>query len=30
MTHPIVVTDETFADAVERGDGLVVVDFWAS
>ena len=30
MAHPVVVTDKTFADAVERRDGLVVVDFWAS
>lgn len=23
------LTDDTFADAVERGEGLIVVDFWA-
>ena len=30
MTHPLVVTDSTFATVVEEHAGLVVVDFWAS
>jgi len=30
MAHPVAITDDTFADAVEQRDGLVVVDFWAS
>ena len=30
MSHPMVVTDSTFAAEVEEHAGLVVVDFWAS
>ena len=29
MPHPIVVTDDTFAQAVEQRPGLAVVDLWA-
>lgn len=29
MKHTVVVTDDTFAGAVEKQKGLVVVDFWA-
>ena len=30
MSHPVVVTDSTFAEVVVGHAGLVVVDFWAS
>jgi len=30
MSHPIEVTDASFAQEVEQQDGLTVVDFWAT
>lgn len=27
--HTVAVTDDTFAEMVEKGKGLVLVDFWA-
>ncbi|MCS7088127.1 MAG: thioredoxin [Thermoflexales bacterium] len=29
-SKPFAVTDETFAQAVERAQGLILVDFWAA
>jgi len=29
MSHPVTITDQTFAAEVERHPGLTVVDFWA-
>jgi thioredoxin 1 len=30
MSNAVAVTDSTFEQEVEKGDGLVVVDFWAA
>ena len=30
MSKPIIVTDSTFALDVEKADGVVLVDFWAT
>ena len=30
MSHPIAITDQTFAAEVEEQPGLTVLDFWAS
>lgn len=30
MSHPVTITDQTFAAEVEQQPGLTVLDFWAS
>jgi len=30
MSHPVTITDQTFAAEVEQQPGLTVVDFWAA